>query len=108
MIEMKTSTFWVEIAISGPLDVIEQVCRQFTLEHPRCVTVEPTRFIYTGGEETGARVRFINYPRFPSTPEEIRTKARVLAELLLIATCQHSVLIQDPEETVWLTLRDAP
>lgn len=106
MNQKQCPTYWVEIALSGPLVVIEQTCRQFVLENPRCVTVEPTKFIYTGGEETGARIRFINYPRFPDTTENIREQARLLALRLLESTCQHSILIQDPQETVWLTKRE--
>ena len=70
------------------------------------MTVEPTRFIYTGGEETGAVVGLINYPRFPSTPEAILFRARELAMRLLEATCQHSVLVMTPDQTQWISKRE--
>ena len=98
-------TFWVKIYISGPLDVIEQTCRKHCFEEGLCVTVEPTRFIYTGGEETGAVVGLINYPRFPSNPETIIEQARDLAFELLEATFQHSVLVMAPSTTEWITKR---
>lgn len=98
-------TYCVKIYISGPLDVIEQTCRKECLEEGLCVTVEPTRFIYTGGEETGAVVGLINYPRFPSTPEAITDRATQLALDLLDATFQHSVLIMTPTRTEWITKR---
>lgn len=106
MTEKQCPTYWVEIAISGPLDVIEQTCREFVFANPRCVAVEPIRFVYTGGEETGARIRFINYPRFTDTNTNIMSIARALAMKLLAATFQHSVLIQDPETTTWITSRE--
>ena len=76
-------TYWVKIYLSGPLAVIEQVCREECLKKGLCVTVEPTRFIYTGGEETGALVGLINYPRFPQTAGELFVRARDLALTLL-------------------------
>lgn len=99
-------TWWVKIYLSGPLNVIEQACREECLEKGLCVTVEPTRFIYTGGEETGAVVGLINYPKFPETEKTIEHRAAKLALRLLEATCQHSVLIQTPKETTWISKRN--
>lgn len=71
------------------------------------MTIEPTLFIYTGGEESGFVVGILNYPRFPATPESINATARELALGLLDATCQDSALIVTPETTTWLTKREA-
>jgi len=97
-------TYWVKLYLSGPLDVIKQECRKECLTG-LCVTVEPTLFIYTGGEETGAVIGLLNYPRFPRTPEEITSIAAKLALQLLEATHQHSVLIVTPDFTKWITKR---
>jgi len=102
-----TPTHVVRIYLSGPLEVIEMECRRFCLEVGLCVTVEPTRFIYTGGEETGAVVGLLNYPRFPKAPAEIDNTARELAVRLLEATAQHSVLIVEPGESIWITKRES-
>lgn len=99
-------TYRVQIYLSGPLDIIEQTCRRFCLRHGLCVTVDPTRFIYTGGEETGAVVGLLNYPRFPTTSSEIDAVAHELARDLLGATAQHSVLIVRPDMSEWITRRD--
>lgn len=99
-------TYWVKIYLSGPLEVIEQTCRQECLEAGLCVTVDPTKFIYTGGEETGAVIGLINYPRFPSQTSELTERARKLAKRLLDATCQLSVLVMTPESTEWITKRE--
>ncbi len=98
-------TWWAKIYLSGPITVIEQTCREDCLAEGLCVTVTPTRFIYTGGEETGAEVGLINYPRFPSDSETITSRARALAVRLLDATCQHSVLVMTPTVTEWITKR---
>lgn len=100
------TTYWAKIYISGPLHVIEQACREECFTNGLCVTVEPTRFIYTGGEETGAVVGLINYPRFPCEPQAISSKAKRLALHLLEATLQHSVLIMTPDITEWITKRE--
>jgi hypothetical protein len=65
-----------------------------------CVSVTPTRFVYTSGSEPGLIVGLINYPRFPSTPDKIRTHAFKLAELLLRGCKQLWVSVVLPDETV--------
>lgn len=105
MRRLEQTTFSVRVYVSGPLAVAEQVCREYCLVG-LCVTVEPTRFIYTGGEETGVVVGLVNYPRFPSTPEQITEHAYKLAELLVVAMHQHSALVIGPKETLWMTRRE--
>jgi hypothetical protein len=72
-----------------------------------CVTVEPVDYIYTGGEEAGVRVGFINYPRFPTTAAALQEKAGRLAEKLMERLCQHSYSIVGPEFTSWYSRRPA-
>jgi len=106
---MRTSTeqtFTVRIYLSGPIEVAKQILRQECMREGLCVTVEPTTFIYTGGEEAGYVVGLLNYPRFPSKPEAIRSRALNIAQLLLAGTFQHSALISDSETTEWITLRE--
>jgi hypothetical protein len=105
MIEKVSRTWWARIYLSGPLDVIEHTCRKDCLDEGLCVTVSPVNFIYTGGEERGAVVGLINYPRFPSEPKAIEDRAKHLALRLLEDACQHSVLVQTPTDTYWITKR---
>ena len=84
------------------LGLIEGICQKYCDEVGLCVTVTPTRFIYTNGNETGAAIGLINYPRFPDEPENIKAKALDLAELLLIACQQYKVSIIFPDETIML------
>lgn len=92
-------THTLRIFISGPISVIEQICRQACLQDPICVTVEPTKFIYTGGEEAGAVIGLLNYPRFPRSAEEINIRAKSLAIKLLEGTHQRNALIVTNEKT---------
>lgn len=106
MRQQSVTTWWARIYVSGPISVIEQVCREECLREGLCITVDPTLFIYTGGEERGAVVGLINYPRFPEEHEVITARAKELAILLLERTYQHSVLIMTPSETTWITKRE--
>jgi hypothetical protein len=106
MTHKKECTFWVKIYSSGPIEVAKQIIRRDVLEKGLCVTIEPTTFIYTGGEEFGYVVGLINYPRFPNMDEEIWNRAISLALRLLNETFQNSILVMSPIKTMWLSKRD--
>jgi hypothetical protein len=61
------------------------------------VTVTPTSFVYTGGDERGVIVGLINYPRFPSTEKEINDHAVSIAHLLMTAFKQERCTIEMPD-----------
>jgi hypothetical protein len=106
MNNQSTTTHTVRIYMSGPIDVAKQIIRAECLREGLCVTIDPTTFIYTGGEESGYVVGLINYPRFPSTPADIEERARDLMHKLLDATFQHSGLLMTPVTTEWVSKRD--
>jgi hypothetical protein len=106
MNRVEAQTFQARIYVAGPQGIAEQVCREYCYEVGLCVTVEGTRFIYTGGEETGVVVGLVNYPRFQSSGAEVSEKANALAEKLLVAMHQHSALVVGPERTIWMTRRE--
>ncbi len=100
------STWWAKIFLSGPIEVVKQVCREECFDQGLCVTVEPTHFIYKGGEEFGCVVGLINYPRFKTPNEIVTSQAKELAKVLLDRTFQHSVLVMTPETTYWYSKRN--
>lgn len=103
---MKTSpTIRVDIFMAGDVSIAKQVCREVCFDVGLCVHVEQVDFIYTGGEEAGFRVGLINYPRFPSSLEDITETATALANQLLDRLCQHSYSIVGPIETIWFSRR---
>ena len=55
-----------ETTIELAYKLIQEYCDKNGL----CVSVTPTKFIYTNGGENGCIIGFINYPRFPSTKEK--------------------------------------
>ena len=81
---MKTetaTTHIIRLYLSGPIEIAKQAIRAETLRAGLCVTIEPTTFIYTGGEEIGYVVGLVNYPRFPVTPDALVTRARALMDV---------------------------
>ena len=101
-------TFWAKIYMAGDVHIAKQTCREFCFDVGLCVNIHPTDYIYTGGEEAGFCVEVINYPRFPKSQAEVASTASKLARKLMQSACQHSYLIMDPIETMWVTRRDAP
>lgn len=100
-------TYWTKIYISGSIHDIEHICRRFCGEESLCVTVSPTRFIYRGGEEIGAEIGLINYPKYSAQDDVVLDKTKKLAEVLLNETFQDSVLIMTPRSTYHYTKRKA-
>ena len=101
------SAYWVRIFLSGPIEQAKQTVRAECLREGLCVTIEPTTFIYTGGEEQGYVVGLVNYPRFPSEPAALVERARALMLKLLADTFQHSAMFMTPETAEWVTLRES-
>lgn len=100
-------TYWVKLYLSGPIEAAKQLLRAECLREGLCVTIEPTQYIYSGGEEAGYVVGLVNYPRFPAQPEAINARAREIMEMLLRGTFQTSALMMTPDESTWISSRPA-
>ena len=98
-------TYTATIYLAGDPVVAERVCREYCDEFGLCVTVSPTRFVYTRGEEAGVAVGLVNYPRFPKSPEQITDTAKHLALVLREKMDQESVMIVTPDRTYWDSYR---
>lgn len=107
MKQVDVATFTIRLYLSGPIEVAKQIIRAECLREGLCVTIEPTTFIYTGGEEAGYVVGLLNYPRFPSTADALFNRAEDLMHKLLEGTHQHSALLVAPNITRWITRRAA-
>ena len=60
----------------------DKICQDYCDSIGFAVTVEETHFIYKDGSEPGIKVGLINYPRYPSTKEDIVRHALTIAERL--------------------------
>ncbi len=95
----------VDVFVAGDHAVAKELCREFCMRG-LCVTVEPTTYIYTGGEEAGVRVGLINYPRFPSAQRgDVFETAQELGETLMKGLHQMSYTVVADDETHWFSRR---
>jgi hypothetical protein len=100
MIEKSVSTYWVKIYQSGSIETAKEIIRREAFPGGLCVTIEPTNYIFLGGEESGFVIGLVNYPRFPEEPQEILDRAKSLALKILDETWQISTMIMTPTETI--------
>lgn len=89
-------------AIVPPGD-IEAAVQRWCDEVGACVTITPTRFIYTNGCEDGVAVGLINYPRFPLSRRQLISRAMDLAANLKDAASQWGVSVVGPGRTILLS-----
>lgn len=91
------------IYIAGDIGALMEACRAECDRAGWCVTVTPTTFVYTGGQESGAAIGVINYARFPTPVEEIENRVLHFARHLLCVLYQKSCSVVGPERTHYLT-----
>lgn len=106
MFSKKSNTYWAKIYMGGDLQIAKHICREFCMTG-LCINISETDYIYTMGSEKGFVVEFINYPRFPSTEDDILNTAYKLGSKLMEGLFQGSYTIMTPKETYWFTRRDA-
>lgn len=99
----EVETCIIRVYMAGDIVTAKQWLRKECYQRGLCVTVTPTTFIYTGGEETGFVVGFVNYPRFPQSPEELWDRAYDVASSLMMECCQKSALLVANDHTLWIT-----
>jgi len=81
------------------IDEVLDICQKYCDSIGLCVTVTPTHFVYTNRGEEGCFIGLINYPRFPSSSEDISNKAIDLAYILKEKFNQYRVSIICTDKT---------
>ena len=99
--EKLSKTWTAQIYIAGQKETIEARLR-FLVMAGACVTVEPARYIFTGGSEDGVRIGLIQYPRFEKPESDLAAFAVSIAKDLIETCNQLSASVVMPGETVWL------
>lgn len=92
---IQSSPYTIRIYIAGNYDRIEQACSDFVTEVGLCVNVKKTNYIYTYGEQSGAEIGLISYPKFKEEYSEIWNKAQKLCEMIMDEYNQQSATIID-------------
>ena len=82
------------------------VCQNYCNEIHLGLTFTQTKFLYVDGNEIGFIVGLINYPRFPETEGNIRTKAIDLAKILMKKLEQERCSVVTPFQTFMLEKDD--
>jgi hypothetical protein len=85
---------------------LRSLCQQRCDRGGLCVSYTETTFYYKDGNEPGAIIGLINYPRFPSTKKQLKEKAIDLAYILMMVANQHKVSIVFPEKTIMIDRND--
>jgi hypothetical protein len=107
--KVSVDSWWVWIYVAGDLNTSEMICRKECFEIGLCVTVQPIRYIFTGGTEDGVQVGLINYGRFPDNKDSILKKAVDLGRKIAEANHQWSYSVIAPSESLYFTRRkDGP
>jgi hypothetical protein len=99
-----TETCEVTVWLAGDIETAKRWLRRRCYDRGLCVTVTPTTFIYTGGEEFGLRVGLVNYPRFPTSAEALEAEALEIAKGLVVECCQKTALVVGPRQTTWVAV----
>lgn len=106
---MSVPTYTVRLYMAGDVQEAKRVLRRECYPPAGggnlCVTVEPTTYIFAGGEEAGFVVGFVNYPRFPVEPDELWDRAKGIASRLIPELCQWSALLVATDRSEWLNCR---
>lgn len=84
------------------IESVEHICQQFVNKKGLCVTVTPTKFVYTDGNESGVVIGLIQYPRFPKKIDYLIEQSKEFAELLMNELGQNRVTITTPNESIML------
>lgn len=96
-------TIVVTVYMAGDIETAKRWLRRRCYDRGLCVTITPTTFIYTGGEEQGFAVGFVNYPRFPvESAAELCGVAREIAGRLVDECSQKTALLVGPNVTEWI------
>lgn len=85
------------------ITAVEDICQEFCDDIELCVTVTPTKYIYTDGFEQGAIVGIFNLPRFPKSAKTLENRALLLATELMIKLEKERITIDFPKHTIMLT-----
>lgn len=101
--EVEASNKIATVFIAGDYDECRVALRHWCADEGDCWALERVDYIYSGGEEAGIRLTRIDYPRFPSTPQELQDHAERMGAHLIERLYQTSCTVVGPVRSVMLT-----
>ena len=88
------------------IEEVEALMQIFVDENKDCVTITPTKFIYVGGNEPGAIIGLISYPRFERTEIFLKNRAIEITKVLMSVFKQNRITITTPFESIMIEQED--
>lgn len=106
--EKFSASIYVGLKVRGlntlySITAVEEICQEFCDDIEFCVTVTPTKYVYTDGCEQGAIVGIFNYPKFQKSAKTLENQAFLLATELMLKLEKERVTIDFPSHTIMLT-----
>jgi len=101
----KSEAYSCRLFMAGDINKAKIVIGHFCRTAGWCVTITPTDYIYSGGQEAGFIIEAINYARFPSNKQEIRKHITALANKLANELNQRSYSIMDDICSEYIALK---
>jgi hypothetical protein len=105
MKHITSKTYSVDVYLSGRYEKIKDVLSLYTLKG-LCISIEKVDYIYTHGIESGAKVQLINYPRFPTSEDDLLQEAIDMGKEVLSQTGQGSFTVVSPDTTHFFSVRE--
>ncbi len=87
----------------GSISKTREVCQKYCDDISYCVSIVPVHFVYSKGNEEGAKITLINYLRFPVQDTQIIIHAKNLAKKLMVTFNQMRVSIVTSTGTIMLS-----
>jgi len=84
------------------LDDVKDFLQEYVNRVSLCVTIIPTTFIYKDNRDDGAIIGLMNYPRFPTTKEDLEKTAEEIARLCKERYKQNRISIEYQDKTVMI------
>jgi len=81
------------------LDELRKICQDFVDKVKLCVTINSTEFIYVNGNEPGAWIGLIQYPRFPKEEYQLIHDSFELARIIMKKFGQYRVSVVTRDKT---------
>jgi len=102
MFNRKECKTWTgNVYMAGDIAIAEQEIREIGYQRGLCLTIHPTKYIYSGGEETGFVIGQIQYPRFMADEKHLKSDLIKIAQQIAYKCCQKSFTIVMPKETLY-------
>ena len=88
--------------IQHSAEEVENTLQEYVNRVGLCVTITPTRYVYTDGQEDGVIIGLINYPRYPKYEDDLRALAMEIGRLVLNTFNQNRVTVEYPDMSLTL------